>query len=109
MGYLFMPADVGQTKLAIRWLSDATDSRRIDGLGFNKVDAAFGHSLARQSYHRHGWSFGQSVAAYKLAWRYRKQLADNNIELPNLPKVREYVAPKAIINVLSRLQAEQTT
>ena len=106
MGYLFQPADVAQTKLAIRWLSDATDSRLIDGRGFNKVDAAFGRSIAQKSYSQHGWSFPQTVAAYKLAWRYRVQLAKANIELPDLPKVREYVAPRSLVNVLSQLHSK---
>lgn len=107
-GCLISLADEMKIKVAIRFLSDACDgARSVDGAGFSKFDAKFGHSLASRAHLRHGWTFPQIIAAYKLAWRYRRQLAENNVELPDLPAVREYVAPKAIINVLSRMHGKE--
>lgn len=57
---------------AISFLSERCDgARREDGAGFNKIDAAFGHSLANQVGR---WSERQRDAALTLVQRYRKQV-----------------------------------
>ena len=99
---LITNADEIKIKIAIRKLSDLCDgAHSVDGAGFSKYDAHFGHVLAQKSYKQFGWTFKMTVAAYKLAWRYRKQLAGCGIELPDLPAVRSYVSPKSLIISLS--------
>lgn len=46
----------------------------LDGTGFNRLDTAFGHSLASQAASGRAWSDKQASAALKLITKYQKQL-----------------------------------
>jgi SNF2 family DNA or RNA helicase len=50
----------------------------LDGQGYNKHDADFGHSLAE----RQSLSYGQATAALKMLGKYVKQLSRAGIALP---------------------------
>lgn len=57
---------------AVRYLAARCDGAvEIDGVGFNKIDAGFGRSLAQQQY----WTEKQLDAAIKMARKYKNQLA----------------------------------
>lgn len=59
-----------------------------DGHGFNKFDAQFGHSLARQSLSRQ-LTPNQQTAAFKMLKTYKNQLSAAGIELPTEYKIQE--------------------
>jgi SNF2 family DNA or RNA helicase len=63
---------------ALRVLSGMCDgARAIDGHGFNKVDAAIGHSLAGQG----SLTPRQAALGQRLIGRYRRQLGDDTLRL----------------------------
>jgi hypothetical protein len=45
-----------------------------DGAGFSKMDASFGHSLARQASEGKPWSSKQAASALRMLRRYQRQL-----------------------------------
>ncbi len=49
-----------------------------DGAGFSKIDAEFGHSLARQASEGKAWTVKQATAALKLLRKYQRQLGGKN-------------------------------
>ena len=55
---------------------------RLDGQGFNKFDAKFGHDLAEQVINGLDLSDRQLLFALKMLQKYRQQLATINIMLP---------------------------
>jgi hypothetical protein len=65
------PEAVGAIHRCLRLLAGTCDgARRIDGAGFNKMDAEFGHSLANA----HALSPKQAVHGQKLIRKYHRQL-----------------------------------
>ena len=80
-------AKVEEIQKAIRFLAGVCDgASTIDGHGFNRRDAQFGHSLAQQDH----WTEKQIVAAQKLAGRYKRQLTQAGF---NLTELEGEVAP----------------
>jgi len=72
-----------ELKEAIRLLAAQCDfARRRDAVGFNRIDAEFGHRLAGLS----EWTPKQALAAWKLCQKYRRQLALLGIDAEKLPK-----------------------
>lgn len=70
---------------ALLYLAGVCDGAgSIDGHGFNKVDAEFGHDLARKVPHL---SYRQTIAALKLLTKYQKQLAKVSIDLPTFDRL----------------------
>lgn len=68
---------------ALRALASVCDGAVThDARGFNGVDTHFGHELANRSY----LTYRQQEAALKMLRKYRKQLADFDIELPEKPE-----------------------
>ena len=60
---------------AILYLSSKCDgAKQLDGQGFNKHDAQFGHSLARQLRLGRDLTMSQYYAASKMIKKYYKQL-----------------------------------
>lgn len=69
-------------QLAVTTLAGCCDGARTeDGAGFNKLDADFGRSLARQT----KWTPKQAVAAQKMLRKYIGQLGLRGIDLSGLP------------------------
>lgn len=65
-----------QLEQAIVWLSDRCDGASSeDGLGFNKLDSSFGHSLACQIKEGRSLSQNQQAAAQKMIAKYHRQLS----------------------------------
>jgi len=63
---------------AIKCLADRCDyANSLDGAGFNKFDADFGHDLAG----RESLSEGQKLAALKMLRKYKTQLGNAGIKL----------------------------
>ena len=59
----------------------------VDGMGFNKIDTPFGHSLAERANRGQPWTRKQAAAAIKLIRKYQQQLGgkdfvDNWIKNP---------------------------
>lgn len=66
---------------SLRYLSSVCDGALAqDGAGFNGLDAAFGHSLARQSQHG-GLTVKQETSALRMLRKYHAQLARVGISL----------------------------
>jgi SWI/SNF-related matrix-associated actin-dependent regulator 1 of chromatin subfamily A len=64
----------------ICFLADRCDgAHEEDGLGFNKLDTAFGHKIAERAETRE-LSDGELWAAAKLCIKYGRQLADQRVE-----------------------------
>jgi len=61
---------------------DGAHSR--DNTGFNRYDAALGHSLAAVSFE--SWTPGQTRAAWKMLRKYRGQLANAGIDYDAIPE-----------------------
>jgi len=91
-----IPAQVAAIHQCLRHLAGNCDgARQLDGHGFNKLDAEFGHSLANAR----GLSPKQALAGQKLIHKYRRQLPGDlyataitplelgacNLELPSTP------------------------
>jgi hypothetical protein len=87
-----MEEDVeGQLVAALQYLAGVCDgARALDGQGFNKVDARFGHDLAVQSLRRR-LRLGQLRAAYKLLVKYQGQLQDAGLALPTSQHFQQWV------------------
>lgn len=65
------PEDRDALLLALRMLSGMCDgAKEQDGMGFNKLDTAFGHKLASLA----DLSDAQYFAAYKMVRKYKRQL-----------------------------------
>lgn len=80
-----------QLVAALQYLAGVCDgARALDGQGFNKVDARFGHDLAVQSLRR-SLSLGQLRAAYKLLVKYQGQLRDAGLALPTAQQFQQWV------------------
>lgn len=73
----------------------------IDGAGFNRLDTAFGHSLAQQARQGKAWSDKQAEAALKLIQKYQGQLGGKNYISSWLktPVFRNQPISKAVPNV----------
>lgn len=70
---------------AIQALSSLCDGASThDGQGFNKFDAAFGHSLAEHN----RWTYKQARAAHVLLRKYKGQLATVGIDYDQIPTPR---------------------
>lgn len=68
---------IQEIQAAVRFLASRCDGARADdGMGFNGMDARFGHSLAKQA----KWSLKQTSAAHRLLRKYRNQLAAAGID-----------------------------
>lgn len=64
-------------------IADACDGAATwDGAGFNKPDSGFGKSIASRIKSGGKLSTRQVVASYKMMIKYRKQLAGNDLTLP---------------------------
>ena len=85
--------DIKQVQEAVKYLAGTCDGASTwDGHGFNKVDTAFGHSLAQQE----RWTEKQAITAQKMLRKYKQQLVaagfdaknllENNIYVPEQPK-----------------------
>lgn len=62
---------------AIQYLAGQCDGAvKIDGVGFNKLDTAFGQSLASQE----NWTIKQTEAAIKMLKKYKGQLQNAGID-----------------------------
>ena len=87
------PETIAAIHRCLRILAGTCDhARRIDGAGFNKMDAEFGHSLADA----HALSPKQAVHGQKLIRKYHRQLpadllqaALGNAEVPVIPQPSE--------------------
>ena len=55
----------------------------LDGAGFNKMDAEFGHKLAEG--HPSEWSPKMLYQAWRMCMRYRGQLVNEGIDFDALP------------------------
>jgi len=68
---------------SLQYLARVCDyAEELDGRGFNKLDADFGHSLAEKSA-LYPLSERQQETALKMLQTYRKQLHNAGIDLPN--------------------------
>jgi SWI/SNF-related matrix-associated actin-dependent regulator 1 of chromatin subfamily A len=66
--------DICDIHEAIKYVSALCDgARALDGMGFNRFDADFGHQLA----HRASLTPNQAVAGRELVRKYRKQLPES--------------------------------
>ena len=65
-------------------------ARNLDGVGFSKFDADFGHALAGAD--PTTWTPKQTVAAYKLATKYRRQLAEMGLPIESIEAPPEELA-----------------
>jgi hypothetical protein len=85
-------ADVeGQLAAALQYLAGVCDgARALDGQGFNKVDAHFGHDLAVQSLRRK-LSASQLRAAHKLLVKYQGQLQEAGLTLPTAEQFQQWL------------------
>jgi hypothetical protein len=80
-----------QLVAALQYLAGACDgARALDGQGFNKVDARFGHDLAVQSLRR-SLSPSQLRAAFKLLVKYQGQLQEVGLTLPTAEQVQQWL------------------
>jgi SNF2 family DNA or RNA helicase len=71
---------------ALQFLAGHCDfAKEKDGIGFNAIDAQFGHSLAIQPV----LSAAQVLIAAKMVRKYRRQL-EGILELPEMPDVEHY-------------------
>ncbi len=74
-------AKVETIQQAIRFLAGVCDgAATVDGHGFNRNDTEFGHSLAQQE----RWTEKQTIAAQKLANRYKRQLSKAGFDLAEI-------------------------
>lgn len=68
---------------ALRILAGLCDhARSLDGIGFNKWDAQRGHEWARDE--PETWSIRELRSIRKMLHKYRGQLAEHDIELPEI-------------------------
>jgi hypothetical protein len=76
---------------SLQYLAGVCDgARALDGQGFNKVDARFGHDLAVQSLRR-SLSLGQLRAASRLLVKYQGQLQDAGLTLPTAERFQQWL------------------
>jgi len=75
----------GVVKSALVFMANRCNyATSLDGHGFNKLDAGFGHTLAEQSY---PLTRNQALAGLKLLTKYSGQLASGNISLPSVEQL----------------------
>ncbi len=80
---------------ALQYLSGVCDgARALDGHGFNKQDASFGHSLAAQSLKK-PLSQKQLEQGFKLLGKYQGQLREAGLTLPTHKEVERWFAQMA--------------
>ncbi len=71
---------------AVEYLAECCDHATTwDTRGFNKFDASFGHSLAKQP----SWTPKQARAAWKMVRKYRRQLTVIGINYYDIPEPPE--------------------
>lgn len=76
------PYNPALLRRALRHLAaDCDHAHDIDGVGFSKFDATFGHRLAALA----AWTPRQTIAAWRLARRYRRQLEEAGIPFDRIP------------------------
>lgn len=94
-----------QVLVCLRYLAGQCDgAQKVDGHGFDKFDAPFGHDLAARNY----LSNNQVIAAIRMLKRYSRQLETAGLHLPMVvdmvkeqkveasemePKPEEYTSP----------------
>lgn len=60
----------------------------LDGFGFNRNDAAFGHRLANEVQDKRPWVKSMASAAYRMIQKYRHtQLEPNGFEIPKWEEI----------------------
>jgi len=70
---------------AVKFLAARCDgARNIDGHGFNKLDVAFGHSLANKPYTQ--WTWRERRAIWRIIEKYKGQLRDGGIIYSQIPE-----------------------
>jgi hypothetical protein len=80
---------------ALQYLAGVCDgARALDGHGFNKQDAGFGHSLAAQSLKK-PLSQKQLEQGFKLLGKYQGQLREAGLTLPTRKEVERWFAQMA--------------
>jgi hypothetical protein len=89
----------GQLVAALQYLAGVCDgARALDGQGFNKVDARFGHDLAVQSLRR-SLTIPQLRAAFKLLVKYQGQLQDAGLALPTREQFQQWATEETVKQV----------
>jgi hypothetical protein len=79
---------------ALQYLAGVCDgARRLDGHGFNKLDAGFGHSLAEQSLSK-PLSLEQLRKGHTMLLKYQRQLHEAGLELPTREQIVSWLAQK---------------
>jgi hypothetical protein len=81
-----------QVVAALQYLADVCDgARRLDGHGFNKLDAGFGHSLAEQSLAK-PLSLEQLRKGHTMLLKYQRQLHEAGLVLPTRDQFASWLA-----------------
>ncbi len=92
---------------AVKFLAERCDHATTwDTRGFNKFDAEFGHSLAKQS----NWSPKQARAAWKLIRKYRRQLVTigiNYYDIPEPPETKVKQVEKRNDKITAKIRGTQ--
>ncbi len=79
------PYDPSPLQTALQILASRCNyARNLDGAGFSKFDADFGHSLAQKPASE--WTPKMTAAAYKMARKYRGQLAEAGHPFEAIPE-----------------------
>lgn len=70
---------------AVRSLAGVCDhAHSQDGMGFNGVDAGFGHHLAQKPFE--SWTWRDKANGYKMLGKYRKQLLAYGVDYDEIPQ-----------------------
>ncbi len=84
-----------QVVAALQYLAGVCDgARRLDGHGFNKLDAGFGHSLAEQSVLK-PLSLEQLRKGHTMLLKYQRQLYEAGLVLPTREQFASWLIQKA--------------
>lgn len=79
---------------ALRILAASCDGAAAkDGMGFNRMDTAFGHKLANTPFAE--WTPLQHRAAWRMLAKYRQQLLSNGVDYDSIPKPPQLLTEEA--------------
>jgi hypothetical protein len=87
--------DYNLLETAVRELSRRCDGAvELDGAGFNRFDARFGHVMAEMPLDE--WSDRQLYATHRMVRKYKVQLAKYGVDFDSIPLPPRPSAPKSI-------------